>query len=47
MYQKFVQVRGGRNIVIELRDMHHDLDAIAEAVTDRTRLVFLDNPNTP
>ncbi len=47
MYQKFVQVRGGTNIVIELRDMEHDLEAIAAAVTDRTRLIFLDNPNNP
>ncbi len=47
MYQKFVQVRAGKNIVIELRDMHHDLEAIAVAVTDRTRLIFLDNPNNP
>jgi histidinol-phosphate aminotransferase len=47
MYQKFVQVRGGVNIVIELRDMAHDLDAISAAVTDRTRLIFLDNPNNP
>jgi histidinol-phosphate aminotransferase len=47
MYQKFVQVRGGSNIVIELRDMEHDLEAIAGAVTERTRLIFLDNPNNP
>jgi histidinol-phosphate aminotransferase len=47
MYQKFVQVRGGSNIVIELLDMDHDLEAIAAAVTDRTRLIFLDNPNNP
>ena len=47
MYQKFVQVRAGKNIVIELRNMHHDLEAIAAAVTDRTRLIFLDNPNNP
>ena len=47
MYQKFVQVRGGSNIVIELRDMDHDLEAIAAAVTERTRLIFLDNPNNP
>jgi len=47
MYQKFVQVRGGSNIVIELRDMEHDLDAIAAAVNERTRLIFLDNPNNP
>jgi histidinol-phosphate aminotransferase len=47
MYQKFVQVRGGKKIVLELRDMQHDLEAIAAAVTDRTRLIFVDNPNNP
>ena len=47
MYQKFVQVRGGENVVIDLKDMRHDLEAIAAAVTDRTRLIFIDNPNNP
>lgn len=47
MYQKFVQVRGGVNKVIPLQDMHHDLNAIVDAVTDKTRLIFLDNPNNP
>ena len=47
MYQKFVQVRGGVNVVIPLVEMRHDLDAIAGAVTSRTRLIFLDNPNNP
>jgi len=47
MYQKFVQVRGGSNIVLELKDMVHDLSAIVDAVTERTRLIFLDNPNNP
>ena len=47
MYQKFVQVRGGVNTVIPLRDMHHDLDGILTAITTRTRLIFMDNPNNP
>lgn len=47
MYQKFVQVRGGKNTVLPLKDMEHDLDAIVQAVNDRTRLIFLDNPNNP
>jgi histidinol-phosphate aminotransferase len=47
MYQKFVQVRGGVNKVIPLRDMRHDLTAIAAAVSEETRLIFLDNPNNP
>ena len=47
MYQKFVQVRGGTNVVVPLREMEHDLEAIAAAVTERTKLIFLDNPNNP
>ncbi|MCI5158198.1 MAG: histidinol-phosphate transaminase, partial [Candidatus Electrothrix sp. AUS1_2] len=47
MYQKFVQVRGGTNVVIPLKDMAHDLDAVAGAVTKHTKLIFLDNPNNP
>lgn len=47
MYQKVVQVRGGINNVFPLKKMQHDLESILEAITDRTRLIFLDNPNNP
>ena len=47
MYQKFVQVRGGRNHVVDLKEMSHDLDAIGATVSPRTRLIFIDNPNNP
>ena len=47
MYQKYVQIRGGLNIVVPLRNMHHDLRVIRETVSDKTRLIFLDNPNNP
>lgn len=48
MYQKLVQVQGGRNKVVELsKTMHHDLRAILGAVSARTRMIFLDNPNNP
>lgn len=47
MYQKFVQVRGGTNIVIPLRDMQHDLEKIVATINDRTRIIFMDNPNNP
>jgi histidinol-phosphate aminotransferase len=48
MYQKLVQVQGGVNRVVELSaDMHHDLKAILGAVSSRTRMIFLDNPNNP
>lgn len=47
MYQKVVQVRGGVNKILPLKGMHHDLEAILGSITDRTRLIFLDNPNNP
>lgn len=47
MYQKIVQVRGGVNMVIPLTRMQHDLAAILACITDKTRLIFLDNPNNP
>jgi len=47
MYQKFVQVRGGKNVIIPLKEMKHDLDAILKNINERTKLVFLDNPNNP
>ena len=47
VYQKMVQAQGGINRVVELNNLHHDLDAIATEVTAKTRLIFLDNPNNP
>lgn len=38
---------GGRAVRVPLRDYAHDLDALAGAITDRTRLLFLCNPNNP
>ena len=32
---------------VPLRDLTHDLDAMAAAITPRTRLVFVGNPNNP
>jgi len=47
VYQKMVQAQGGINTVIPLRNMVHDLDAIAAAISSNTRIIFLDNPNNP
>lgn len=47
MYGKNVQVRGGINRVIPQQEMHHDLQGVLAAVGERTRLIFLDNPNNP
>jgi histidinol-phosphate aminotransferase len=34
-------------IRVPLRDYTHDLKAMADAVTDRTRMIFIANPNNP
>ncbi|KAB8143543.1 histidinol-phosphate transaminase [Chloroflexia bacterium SDU3-3] len=38
---------GATAICVPLRDFAHDLDAMAAAVTERTRLIFVCNPNNP
>jgi histidinol-phosphate aminotransferase len=38
---------GGTAVRVPLRDYTHDLEAMADAVTPRTRLLFLCNPNNP
>jgi len=47
VYATMVQAHGGVNRVVPLANLRHDLDAIRAAVTPRTSLIFLDNPNNP
>ena len=47
VYRLVVQAVGGVAHPVPLRDFTHDLEAMAEAVTVRTRVVFLGNPNNP
>ncbi len=47
VYQLVVQAVGGISRAVPLRDFVHDLDAIARAITPKTRIVFLANPNNP
>jgi histidinol-phosphate aminotransferase len=47
-YPIVVQISGARSVTVPLTpDEHHDLDAMADAVTDRTRLVLVCSPNNP
>lgn len=47
-YPIFAQIVGATPIAIPLLDDgRHDLDAMAAAITGRTRLIFLCNPNNP
>jgi histidinol-phosphate aminotransferase len=47
VYKLLVQAIGGVAKQIPLRDFTHDLEAIANAVSPKTRIVFLANPNNP
>lgn len=46
-YPILTTVAGGAAVRVPLRDHHQDLEAMAAAVTERTRLVFVCNPNNP
>ncbi|MCX5398221.1 histidinol-phosphate transaminase [Streptomyces sp. NBC_00102] len=47
-YPIITQVSGATSVKVPLTDGDvHDLDAMADAVTDRTRLIFVCNPNNP
>lgn len=46
-YPLLVTLAGADNVQIPLRDETHDLPAMAERITDATRLVFVCNPNNP
>lgn len=47
VYALAVQASGAEARVVAARDWGHDLTAMAAAVDDSTRLVFLANPNNP
>ncbi len=47
LYPPQVQVGGATAIKVPLTDHMFDLDAMLAAVTDRTRLIFVCNPNNP
>jgi histidinol-phosphate aminotransferase len=47
-YPIWVQIAGATSVQVPLTsDERHDLDAMAAAITNRTRLVFVCNPNNP
>lgn len=47
IYNMEVMAAHGKAVTVPLKDWRHDVAAMASAVTDRTRLVFLCNPNNP
>jgi len=47
VYPLAVIAHGGTLVTVPARDWTHDLDAMADAVTKATRIVFVANPNNP
>ncbi|MBI4689225.1 MAG: histidinol-phosphate transaminase [Nitrospirae bacterium] len=47
VYSMAVQAAGGKAIRIPLKDYKHDLNAMLNAVTSRTKILFIANPNNP
>ena len=47
VYPLQVRVAGATPVRVPLRDHTFDLDAMLAAITDRTRLIFVCNPNNP
>lgn len=47
IYGLVSKMQGANCISVPARDYGHDLDAMAAAVTDKTRIIFVTNPNNP
>ena len=47
VYPIVTHLFGGRLVTVPAKDYGHDLDAMLAAITPRTRLVFVANPNNP
>ncbi len=47
VYPLVTQAVGATAVVVPAKDYGHDLEAMAQAITPKTRLVFIANPNNP
>src|SRR4051794_13447173 len=47
VYKRVAAVFGARVIEVPSRDFCYDLDGIVAAITSKTRLIFIANPNNP
>ncbi|HEX7765538.1 MAG TPA: histidinol-phosphate transaminase, partial [Nitrospira sp.] len=47
IYKMEVTAAHGKAVIVPLVNWTHDLDGMAQAITSKTRLVFLCNPNNP
>jgi len=47
VYKLVTQAAGGLGVAVPLKDFTHDLEAMRSAITNKTRIVFIANPNNP
>ncbi|WP_166369698.1 histidinol-phosphate transaminase [Psychromonas sp. SA13A] len=47
VYPLVTQAIGATAVVVKAKDYGHDLSAMAAAITDKTKLIFIANPNNP
>lgn len=47
VYPIVVQAVGARGIEVPAKNYGHDLEAMAQAITDKTKVIFIANPNNP
>jgi histidinol-phosphate aminotransferase len=47
IYGMVAHLQGCRRVLVPLKQWTHDLEAMANAVTPRTKMVFVGNPNNP
>lgn len=47
VYMLVTQATGAKAVVTDAKAWGHDLDAMAAAITEKTRLIFIANPNNP
>jgi histidinol-phosphate aminotransferase len=46
-FQVLVKSRGVKYRTVPYKDWHYDLDALAAAINERTKIIYLANPNNP
>jgi len=47
IYRLAVKIMKGQSRLVPLKDFTHDLEAMARAINERTKLIFIANPNNP
>ncbi|MBS3908219.1 MAG: histidinol-phosphate transaminase [Actinobacteria bacterium] len=47
VYPTVVKLMNAKAVEVPLKGYHHDLDAMADAINERTKMVFICNPNNP